>query len=194
MYGDLLPDFPGKGVAGKEKTPTGAWWVTWGILESDRSCHRRNLGKYCYIHGALLSSSICYSDFEHHLIWPWSIYISYIQTQASEMQIRRGSWTVLCRKPVECVIPETVLDAWSWPCVSIIMIDSLVWWGELLHLINNTMVLIHFSLSPDLRPSYMFYSVQNICSYVLTVMINISGWYGNFHNVAKFLFLYYFKG
>lgn len=103
----------GKGWQAKEKALTQGWGLTWEILGSDRACHRRNLGKYCYIHGELLSSSICHSDFEDHLIWPWSIYISCIQNQASEMQIRRGSWTVLCRKPVECVIPETVLDAWS---------------------------------------------------------------------------------
>lgn len=66
--------------------------------------------------------------------------------------------------------------------------------GELLHLSKNTMVQIHFSLSPDLRHSYMFYNVQNICLYVLTVTINISGWYGNFHNIARFLFLYYLRG
>lgn len=182
-----------EGWQAREKAPTEGWRVAWEILGSDRGCHRRNLGKYCYIHSALVSSSTCHSDFEDHLIWPWSIYISCVQNQASEMQIRRGAWAVLCRKHVECAIPETVWDPWSWPCFSIIMINSLLWWGELLHLIKNTMVPIHFSLSPDLRPSYMFYSVQNTCSYVLTVTTNISGWYGNFHNIAKFLTLFYLK-
>lgn len=125
MYSDLLPDFPGKGESSTE-----GWGVTWEILGSDWGCHRRNLGKYCYIHGALLSSSICHSSFEDHFIWPWSIYISCIQNQASEMQIRRGSWAALCRKPVESVIPETVLDAWSWPCVSIIIINYFLWGGN----------------------------------------------------------------
>lgn len=161
-------------------------------LGSDRGCHRRNSGKYCYINGALLSFRICHSDFEDHLIWPWSIYISYIQNQASEMQIRRGSWTVLCRKPVECVIPETVLDAWSWPCVSIIVINSLLWW-ELLHLIKNTMVLVHFCLSWPETQLYVLWCAK-YGYYVLRVTINISGRYGNFHNAAKLLFLYYLKG
>lgn len=127
-----------KGWQAREKAPTEGWRVTWEILGSNRGCHRRNLGKYCYIHSALLSSSTCHSDFEDHLIWPWSIYISCVQNQASEMQIRRGAWAVLCRKHVECAIPETVWDPWSWPCISIIMINSLLWWGELLHLIKNT--------------------------------------------------------
>lgn len=124
---------PGKEWQAKDKAPTEGWRVTWDILGSDSGCHRRNLGKHCYIRGALLSSSICHSDFDDHLIWPWSIYISCVQNQASEMQIRRGSWTVLCRKPVEGVIPETVLDAWSWHCISLIMGNSLLWWEELLH-------------------------------------------------------------
>lgn len=41
MYGDLLPDFPGKGESSTE-----GWGVTWEILGSDWGCHRRNLGKY----------------------------------------------------------------------------------------------------------------------------------------------------